>query len=104
MGDEDDEATVVSHVPSEIMAQFGRDTTRPPAAMEDLAAWQETFGDYLRVRRECGEPVDGITFEKFKKTLQRNRDQLVQQHGCKDVKFSVYVKDGRAAIKANPIR
>jgi hypothetical protein len=28
----------------------------------------------------------------------------LQRHGCKSVKFSVYLKEGKAALKANPIR
>ncbi len=102
--DGDDEATVVSHVPSEIMAQFGRDTARPPAQPSELTEWQQTYEEYLRIRQECSESIDGITFEKFQKTLKRNRDQLVERHACKNVRFSVYVKDGHAAIKANPVR
>ena len=43
-------------------------------------------------------------FEKFKNTLRKNRDQLLQRHACKSVKFSVYVKDGKAALKASPVR
>jgi len=36
--------------------------------------------------------------------LRKNRSALMQRHGAVKVKFSVYVKDGRAALKANPIR
>ena len=39
-----------------------------------------------------------------KQTLRKNRDTLIQRHGAKRVKFSVYVKDGKAALKANPIK
>jgi hypothetical protein len=28
----------------------------------------------------------------------------VAKHGCRTVRFSVYVKDGKAALKATPIR
>ena len=27
-----------------------------------------------------------------------------QRHGCKRVKFSVYVKEGRASLKATPVK
>ena len=50
------------------------------------------------------EPTDGLTFEKFQQTLKKNRDALMQRHGCKRVKFSVYVKEGRASLKATPVR
>jgi len=28
----------------------------------------------------------------------------LQRHACKSVKFSVYVKEGKAALKASPVR
>jgi hypothetical protein len=105
--DDDDEATVVSQVPSEILGQLAGDriTGRPTPGIEDEASdWKRVFDDFVKLKKECGEPIDGISFEKFKNTLRKNRDQLLQRHGCKSVKFSVYVKQGKAALKANPVR
>jgi hypothetical protein len=56
------------------------------------------------VRTECGEPAEGLTYDKFRVKLERNRDQLVQKYGCRSVRFQVYVKEGRAALKATPVR
>ena len=50
------------------------------------------------------EPTDGLSFEKFQNTLRKNRDALVQRHNCKRVRFSVYIKDGRASLKATPVK
>jgi hypothetical protein len=36
--------------------------------------------------------------------LRDNKAALVTKHGCRTVRFSVYVKDGRAALKATPVR
>jgi hypothetical protein len=105
--DEDDEETVVSQVPSEILGQLSadRDTGRPPPPVEDEAAeWKRVYEEFVRLKKECGEPTDGISFEKFKNTLRKNRDQLLQRHACKSVRFSVYVKEGKAALKASPVR
>jgi hypothetical protein len=104
--EEDDEATVVSQVPSEILGQLAGDriTGRPSPIEDEAAEWKRVFDEFVKLKRECGEPIDGISFEKFKNTLRKNRDQLLQRHGCKSVKFSVYVKQGKAALKANPVR
>jgi hypothetical protein len=104
--DEDDEETVVSQVPSEILGQLSadRDTGRPPAIEDEAAEWKRVYEEFVRLKKECGEPTDGISFEKFKNTLRKNRDQLLQRHACKSVKFSVYVKEGKAALKASPVR
>jgi hypothetical protein len=68
------------------------------------AEWHAVYEDFIRVKKECGESVDGLTFEKFQGTLRKNRDALVSKHNCKRVKFSVYVKEGRASLKATPVR
>jgi hypothetical protein len=104
--DDADEATVVSHVSSEILGQLSADrgTDRPPPIHDETAEWRRVYDEFLRLKKECGETTDGLNFEKFKSTLRKNRDQLLQRHGCKSVKFSVYLKEGKAALKANPIR
>jgi hypothetical protein len=91
----------------------GNEATMPqaqrPEIAEDLDAetehdWHGVFAEFVRVKQSCGETTEGLTFDKFKQTLRKNRSALMQRHGAVKVKFSVYVKDGRAALKANPIR
>ena len=73
-------------------------------ALDPAADWPHVYEEFIRTKRECGESTDGLTFEKFQQTLKKNRDALMQRHGCKRVKFSVYVKEGRASLKATPVR
>jgi len=75
-----------------------------PAVQDPTAEWHAVYDEFIRTKRDCGEPTDGLTFEKFQQTLKKNRDALMQRHGCKRVKFSVYVKEGRASLKATPVR
>jgi hypothetical protein len=70
----------------------------------DPAEWRAVYEEFVRTKQQCGESVDGFTYEKFEQTLKKNRDALVQRHGAKRVKFSVYVKEGKAALKASPIK
>jgi hypothetical protein len=42
--------------------------------------------------------------DKFTAKLQSNREQLVSKHGCRTARFTVYVKDGKAAIRAVPVK
>ena len=74
------------------------------ASGDPAAEWQAVYEEFIKTKRECGEPTDGLTFEKFQQTLKKNRDALIQRHGCKRVKFSVYVKEGRASLKATPVK
>jgi hypothetical protein len=79
----------------------GGDSNGAPDAQRE---WRGIFEEFLRVKGECGEPVESLTYEKFEGTLRKNRDAIVSRHGVERVKFTVYVKDGKAALKASPIR
>ena len=96
----EDEQTMVGQPSADLIAATGSHAkTTDPAA-----EWHQVYEEFLRTKRECNEPTDGLTFEKFQQTLKKNRDALMQRHGCKRVKFSVYVKEGRASLKATPVR
>jgi hypothetical protein len=85
----------------------------PPRAHAQAAAtaddskqetWRAVFEDFVRIKEQCGESVEGLTYEKFEVTLKKNEGSLMKHHAATSVKFSVYVKDGKAALKASPIR
>lgn len=98
--DDQDEQTMVAQPSADLIAATGGG----PTANDPAAEWHQVYEEFLRTKRECNEPTDGLTFEKFQQTLKKNRDALMQRHGCKRVKFSVYVKEGRASLKATPVR
>jgi hypothetical protein len=91
---------MVGAVPAEVMAQ----ATGEHKTVDDTADWLAVYEDFIRTKKQCGEPTDGLTFDKFSHTLKKNRDALIARHGCKRVKFSVYVKEGRASLKATPVK
>lgn len=66
--------------------------------------WTQVYEDFVRIKQDCGEAVEGFTFERFTQTLRKNRDTLMREHGVQHVQFSAYVKQGRAALKAKPVR
>jgi hypothetical protein len=70
----------------------------------DEQHWHETFDRFKELKARLGEPADKISFEKFAAKLKKNRADLVAKHNCKGVRFSVYEKEGKAAIKASAIR
>jgi hypothetical protein len=100
-GTEDgDEPTKVAAVSTDVMAAASG--TNPSG--QEAGEWLAVYEDFIRTKKQCGEPTDGLTFEKFQHTLKKNRDALIQRHGCKRVRFSVYVKEGRASLKATPVK
>ena len=72
--------------------------------VDEEAHWQQIFQDFLRTRASCGEPTEGLTYEKFRLKLEGNKAALVAKYACKSVRFQVYVKDGKAALKATPVK
>ncbi len=71
---------------------------------EEDAAWEGVYREFVEARRLCGESPEGVSYDRFREKLRRNRDQLREKHGCRTVRFQVYVKDGKAALKAIPVR
>ena len=99
MPKEEEEQTMVAQPSADLISQ-----TAAGVAVDPAAEWQAVYQEFIRTKQQCGEPTEGLTFEKFQQTLKKNRDALMQRHGCKRVKFSVYVKEGRASLKATPVR
>ena len=93
-------------LPPELLArsqELERELLDPPAD-PDEEHYKAVFEEFLTVRRRCGEANDGLTFDKFSSRLKKNRDQLVEKYSCRSVRFQVYVKEGKAAVKAVPVR
>ena len=125
-GDNPD-ATRVAVIPQELLKQSARGNTgenqmgssnkvtmprvaavAPPSVAagggSEEVHFQEVFRDFVSTRERCGEPADGLTFDKFVAKLRKNKEQLVTKYNCKTVRFQVYVKEGKAALKATPVK
>ncbi len=78
-----------------------------PGEEDDARAryYREVFEEFLQVKIACGEPTDGFTFDKFSRKLQKNTQDILDKHAdVREVQFTVYVKDGKAALKAKIVR
>ncbi len=93
-----EESTQVTHVPRELLEASA------PAAQAEEAHFREVFEKFVATQKECGAPVTGLTFDKFVRKLHAARDQVMKQHDAASVRFTVYVKQGRAALKASPVK
>jgi hypothetical protein len=93
--DGEDERTLVAEVPDSL-----RNPTR-----DDETHFREVFEQYVALRKQCGEATADLTYEKFAVTLRKNRDQIVlARPDTQEVRFTVYVKAGKAALKASPVK
>ncbi|HVW24578.1 MAG TPA: MXAN_5187 family protein [Polyangiaceae bacterium] len=75
-----------------------------PSGDPQNAEWLNVYEEFAATKQRCGESLDGFTFDKFQSTLKKHRDAIVERHGVRRVKFSVYIKEGKAALKASPIK
>jgi len=68
------------------------------------AYFAQVFEQFVAMKTSCNEPTTGLTLAKFSEKLVKNREELMSKTGCRDVRFTVYVKDGKAALKATPVK
>jgi hypothetical protein len=59
---------------------------------------KQVYNDYIKARKECNEPTDGLTFDKLKQGLSAQRSK----NGGNDHDLTVYVQDGKAKISMTP--
>ncbi|HEX7479675.1 MAG TPA: MXAN_5187 family protein [Polyangiales bacterium] len=85
-------------------SMLGVSLSPEPDEQDEDAHFRETYDQYIVTRQQCGEPTEGLSYEKFEVTLIKTRDQVVAKHGAKGVRFSVYVKEGKAALKASALK
>ncbi len=74
------------------------------SSRDEGAYFREVFEEFVALKEQCGESTSSLTFEKFSQKLQKNKSALMDKHQCSEVKFQVYVKDGKAALKATPVK
>ena len=96
--DEGEESTQVKHVPQELIEASA------PAEQGEEVHFREVFQQFIATQEQCGASVTGLTFDKFVRKLHAARDQVMKRHNVPDVRFTVYVKEGRAALKASPVK
>jgi len=61
------------------------------------------FGEYLSARERCGL-AGGVTADQFERQLQTQEAAIREKTGCQSVRFRVVVEDGKAKLKATPVR
>jgi hypothetical protein len=94
----------LARMPDAVPVDMGHSPSLNGVQQEVEPEWTQVYQDFVRIKQDCGEAVEGFTFERFTQTLRKNRDTLMREHGVQHVQFSAYVKQGRAALKAKPVR
>jgi hypothetical protein len=105
LDDEEDEGqTMVSRVPEELIKQSATGAFAAIAGTDE-AHFKETYQQFIATKQQCGEPVAGLTYEKFKETLRKEpgEDPAGPRHleGRASPSTS---RTARPALKATPIK
>ena len=83
---------------------FGLAPSEEPEPIDEDHHVQEVYLQFLAAKQQCGESAAGLTLERFRQRLEENRSALMTKHVCRTVRFSVYVKDGKASLRATPVK
>lgn len=74
----------------------------PAAASGGGDRFRDVFDSFVAAKQKAGENTTKLSYESFRKTLEKQADQLRSSRGFKDVNFGVSVKDGKVSVVARP--
>ena len=64
----------------------------------------DLFEAYREAKGACGEDFASMTREKLDQVIAKQREQIRAKTGCDDVRFRVVVENGKAKLKATPVK
>jgi hypothetical protein len=77
--------------------------TKPAGALPAEESYhKDVFEQFLKTKKQCNESIVGLSLDKFSDKLRKNAADIKARFKCNTVKFQVYVKNGKAALKAIP--
>jgi hypothetical protein len=75
-----------------------------PAAAAAAGGEDALFAEYTGARDSTGQGNAGLTRDKFAALLRQQEEAIRAKFGAAKVKFRVVVEDGRAKLKATPVK
>lgn len=78
----------------------------PPSKKEQdpETRYARIYKEFFDTKTTCGESTEGLTYERFRATLKKQEEAIFERTKCSSVDFRVYVKEGKAALKATPVK
>ncbi len=97
----DEARTVIAQIPTELL---NRSSGASGISAQEEAHFKDVYQEFVKTREQCGEDTDQLTYDRFLTKLMKNRQQIIEKYNSKSVRFQVYVKQGKAALRAVPVR
>jgi hypothetical protein len=76
---------------------------RPAPVDAEDAAFRAVFNKYVELRGQCGQSTD-LDYGALKNVLQQQVRTIKSRYNCNAVKFKVTIEEGKARVKAVPLR
>lgn len=70
----------------------------------DSSHYRAVFEEFVARKRELGEPTENIGLDSFSAKLRVSEGNLIEERGCRAVRFQVIVKDGQVSLRPQLVR
>ena len=76
----------------------------PPPRTEKPAGdgLNDAYEKFVASRKECKEPVKGLTLEKFTRNIEASKRRIQEKYKGRDVEVKVQIKDGKTKLTIVP--
>ena len=75
--------------------------TSPPDPLAETRL-RSVYRAYVEAKRRCNEDTTRLSFDAVAESLKRQVPELLERHNARDVEYRVFVKDGKAILRAVP--
>lgn len=75
--------------------------TAPPDPLAETRL-RSVYRAYVEAKRRCNEDTTRLSFDAVVASLKRQVPELLERHNVRDVEYRVFVKDGKAILRAVP--
>ena len=89
---------------AEALPAAANNPTSKRSADEITLGGTDLFDAYRTARASCGEDVSGVSRAKLDQLVAKQRAAIQQRYGCEEVRFRVVIEDGKAKLKATPVK
>jgi hypothetical protein len=85
--------------PANTAASAPRVIERRPSANSDDDHSRRVYENLIEAKRKCNEPTNNLSYEAVRKSMDKQREQLLSSNKARDVEFKVVIKNGKAFLK-----
>ena len=75
--------------------------TPPPDPLAE-SRLRSVYRAYVEAKRRCNEDTTRLSFDAVAASLKRQVPELLERNNARDVEYRVFVKDGKAILRAVP--